>query len=110
MIPVYRYRAKVNRVIDGDTYVLDVDLGFRCTLTISIRVHDYDAPELHGADAARGLLAKDAAASLLSQGPIVIESYKDARSFERWVADVYVGGELIATQLTAAGHVKATLE
>jgi len=105
--PAYRYRATVRRVIDGDTYILDVDLGFRIYAAINIRVHNYDAPEMVGPDKARGLAAKDAAAAFLSAATvIVIESYKDARSFERWVADVYVDGELLSDKLTAAGHAK----
>jgi len=104
--PVYRYRAKVRRVIDGDTYILDVDLGFRIYAAINIRVHDYDAPEMVGPDRARGIAAKEAAEALLLSREIVIESYKDERSFERWVADVYVGGESIAAILTTEGHAK----
>lgn len=104
--PAYRYRAKVRRVIDGDTYILDIDLGFRIYAAINIRVHNYDAPEMVGPDRARGLAAKAAAEALLLARDIMIESYKDARSFERWVADVYVGGELIADVLTKEGHAK----
>jgi endonuclease YncB( thermonuclease family) len=38
---------------------------------------------------------------------IVIESFRDRRSFARWVADVYVDGESLGGLLMAAGHAEA---
>jgi len=35
---VYRYRAVCHRVIDGDTYDLAIDLGFKVTLTVPVRL------------------------------------------------------------------------
>jgi len=102
--PAYRYRATLNRVIDGDTYVLDVDLGFRITAAITVRVRGVDTPEVVGATKAAGLAAAGYAAALLAGAPIVIESYKDKQSFARWVADVYVDGVSIATALIAGGY------
>lgn len=105
--PAYRYRAHVNRVIDGDTYVLDVDLGFRVQAAITVRVFGYDAPEMTGPDKLFGHVAKDAAEALLRKAAvIVVETYKDARSFERWVASVYVDGVQVSELLIAEGHVK----
>lgn len=105
--PAYRYRAALERVIDADTYVLRVDLGFRVSVALTIRVRDYDAPEITGNQRPYGLLAKDAAATLLSSAKtIVVETYKDEQSFARWIADVYIDGALIADKLRAAGHVK----
>lgn len=106
MDAAYRYRATVRKVIDGDTFVLDVDLGFRCAIALNIRVHGYDAPEMHGEEMAHGIAARAAAETLLKSGTIVIESFRDARSFERWVADVWVDGVLLGEAMTAAGYVK----
>jgi micrococcal nuclease len=102
--PCYRYRATVRRVLDGDTYLLDVDLGFRIFVALNIRVHRYDAPEMFTPE---GHAAKMRAEGLLQEAKqIVIESYKDARSFERWVADVYIDGVPIGERLSAEGFVK----
>jgi micrococcal nuclease len=108
--PCYRYRATVDRVIDGDTYILRLDLGFRTSAALTIRVRGYDAPEIVGADRARGIAAKIAAGNFLGGAKtIVVESYKDAQSFARWIGDVYVDGHSIAELLIEAGHVAGPL-
>jgi hypothetical protein len=38
--------------------------------------------------------------------PLIVRSYKDARSFARWVCDVWVDDEPLADLLRAAGHEK----
>lgn len=45
---MYTYRCKLNRVIDGDTVVLDIDLGFHITITRSVRLLGYNSPEIFG--------------------------------------------------------------
>ncbi len=98
----YRYRAALVRVIDGDTYVLEVDLGFRVSTTLEVRLRGVDTPELPTQE---GASARAFALSALSGAQkIVIESVKDKRSFARWVADVYVDGEHLGGLLRAAGH------
>lgn len=105
--PAYRYRAIPYRIIDGDTYVLRLDLGFRASVAITVRVRGYDAPEMTGSDKARGLAAKDAATDILMAATtIVVETYKDEQSFARWIADVYVDGVSIAELLASQGFVK----
>jgi micrococcal nuclease len=108
--PCYRYRAALVRVIDGDTYVLRIDLGFRAAITVTIRVHGYDAPELHGADHVRGAAAKAEAEKYFagySVPPvIVVETVQDDQSFARWIGSVYLDGHSIVDHLVAAGHVK----
>ena len=41
----YEYRAKLDRIIDGDTYRLHIDLGFDLTLTESVRLAGVNCPE-----------------------------------------------------------------
>jgi endonuclease YncB( thermonuclease family) len=102
--PCYRYHATVDRVIDGDTYLLRLDLGFRASVTIPVRVRGYNAPEMSGENRAQGLLAKAAAEELLNRAKvIVVETYKDTQSFARWIGDVYVDGVPIATMLKLKG-------
>lgn len=68
----YSYRAVVVRVIDGDTVVADLDLGLGVWLRgYSYRVAGVDAPELHGANAKAGELAKGFLAGLLPPGTVV---------------------------------------
>lgn len=79
---MYEYRAKVNRIIDGDSIVLDIDLGFDTWINNqSIRLFGIDTPECRTRDLdekARGLLAKTRVEGLLPVGDIVyIKTIKD---------------------------------
>ena len=43
---MYEYRCKVNKVIDGDTVDVDIDLGFGIILTDErVRIMGIDTPE-----------------------------------------------------------------
>ena len=42
---MYEYKAKVDRVIDGDTADFIIDLGFHIFITKRVRFIDIDAPE-----------------------------------------------------------------
>lgn len=44
---MYTYKAKVNRIIDGDTINLTIDLGFRLTYTANCRLAGINAPEMN---------------------------------------------------------------
>lgn len=100
--PVYRYRARVIRVIDADTLDLDIDLGFRTSTRQSIRLRGVNAPEL-STDAGRA--ARLAVVARCGLAHIcIVETYKDRQTFARWVADVYLDGESLAAWLRAAGH------
>lgn len=102
--PSFTYAARLNRIIDADTLVLDVDLGFHVWITVHVRVRGVDAPELHtdAGDAAKAAVVK----FFESQPAIVVATYRDVRSFERWVADVYLNGDLFATWLKTHGFEK----
>jgi Kyanoviridae endonuclease len=104
--PAYRYRATVDRVIDGDTYIMRLDLGFRASVAVTIRVRGINTPEMTGAnEKLQGYSARDAAQRLLNGAhTIVVETYKDQQSFSRWVGDVYIDGESIAERLISDGY------
>ena len=79
---MYQYRAKVNRVIDGDSIVLDIDLGFDIWMNNqSIRIYGIDTPEIRTKDLdekSRGLIAKKRVDDLLPVGDVVtINTHKD---------------------------------
>lgn len=103
MIPAYRYRAKLLRVLDGDTFEMDVDAGFYVHAHVKIRLRGYSAPELNEPG---GLEAKMIAMELLTLAPsIVVETF--GRSFERWVGDIFLGNESLGALLLARGVVTA---
>lgn len=117
MKPSYVYRARSLRVIDGDTLIANVDLGFGVEkgepgieIPLRIRIRGLYCPEVvkpwEKADPATGgYLAAAHLHALVAQMPLVVQSYKDTRSFERWVCDVWIDGEekTIAEQMIEAG-------
>jgi len=44
---MYNYKATVNKIVDGDTVNLTIDLGFRLTYTANCRLAGINAPELN---------------------------------------------------------------
>lgn len=102
MEPVYRYRAEATRVVDGDTLEVEVDLGFYVRCRIKVRLRGVDTPE-RGQEGWEE--AKDFLNHLTLGEELVLESYKDRRTFERWVCDVYDGDGLsLAQQIIESGR------
>lgn len=71
---MYEYRARVNKVVDGDTVDVDIELGFDIVLTGQrVRIMGIDTPESRTSDEVEkvfGLAAKNRLKELL--GPIAI--------------------------------------
>lgn len=93
MGPNYTYRAKVERIIDGDTIVVSIDLGFDAWLHHqSIRLEGVDTPEIRGPERPEGLVAKEFVEGLLPvSSEVIIQTRPNTKrkSFDRWVAQVY---------------------
>lgn len=79
--PQYVYRvAKVDRVIDGDTVDLLIDLGFNIFTKQRIRFAGIDTPELRGGTDESKARARAAAArveDLLSSGEVFVRTEHD---------------------------------
>lgn len=85
------YAADVVRVIDGDTVVLDIDLGFGVWVRRhSCRLLNVHAPELFsGNDRAAGQAFKEAFEKLVSaEGHVLIESTKDDK-YGRYLVQIW---------------------
>jgi micrococcal nuclease len=54
---MYQYKAKLNRVVDGDTVNLTIDLGFRLTYTANCRLAGINAPEMNTEQGKTALVA-----------------------------------------------------
>lgn len=88
------FPALVNRVIDGDTVVLDLDLGFRISYRVHCRLLDVEAPEIRGAksEAERlaGVRVKELLERLVLGNPVRFES-AGLESFCRAVGVLFIG-------------------
>lgn len=80
------YEAKVVRIIDGDSVVVDIDMGFdQWMVNQNIRFTDIDAPEIRTRDLeekARGYAAKNFVEDHLYIGQTVILDSRKYRSAE----------------------------
>lgn len=86
---MYYYNATVDRVVDGDTLDLTVDVGFRIYVQQRFRLYLYNAPETRGDERDLGLLAKKHLLDILPQGlQVNVKTYK-ADSFGRYLSSVY---------------------
>jgi micrococcal nuclease len=98
--PAYRYRARVVRVIDGDTIVATLDLGLRVSTTVHLRVRGVDTPEMSTPE---GRVVKARVVALFALRPnILVQTYKDQQSFSRWVADVWLDDGTLFTSFLAS--------
>ena len=96
---MYEYKATVKRVIDGDSIVLDIDLGFYMAMNeTKIRLYGLDAPEMNSKDPLLRLQAVLATRYLYDNLPIgskvTIKTILDKR--EKY-------GRLLATIITDDG-------
>ncbi len=104
------YPAKVERIIDGDTIVVDLYLGLGVLLDDQyIRFYGIDTWEVTGEEKEEGLIARDYLVDRLSEGVIEIEirpewGQNGKGSFGRWLGIVYVDGVDINTELVEKGH------
>lgn len=97
---MHEYDAGLVRVKDGDTFVLMIDQGFANFTLQPIRVLNYSAPELSTAD---GPHYKDIAENILRNGKITVKTYRDRRTFERWLAEVWIDGVSFPEAMAAHG-------
>jgi micrococcal nuclease len=101
---LYLYKAKVIKIIDGDTIDVVVDLGFTSSRTERLRFARIDAPEVRGAEREAGLQAKDWLLSQISPGSeIFIRTEKDD-SFGRYIAEIYFNDLNLNDEMVKVGH------
>lgn len=91
MIRQYIFEGLVDRVVDGDTYDIILDLGFYISHMIRVRLKGVDTPEVYGKNASEeGRIASEYVKNLIENKRVVVQTYKNApSSFNRWEADVY---------------------
>ena len=66
---MYEYKAKIHRIIDGDTVDVTIDLGFEMTTKQRVRLYGINTPETRTRDLeekARGKAAKSRLLELLN--------------------------------------------
>ena len=110
---MYEYRARVIKVVDGDTVDVDIDLGFGVWLKDErVRIMGIDTPESRTRDKVEkkfGLAAKARLKELLGATPIlktqVGKGGEDMKGkFGRILGDFVVDGKMATDILVKEGH------
>ncbi len=99
----YKYRAKVVRVVDGDTVDTEVDLGFDVKISARFRLLGINAPEKGTKE---GRESKERLSVLLPVGSsVVVQTTKDKREkYGRYLGTFLVDGKSVNQQLVDEGY------
>jgi micrococcal nuclease len=94
---MYQYKIKkINRIIDGDTVDLDIDLGFSVIISQTVRLKDIDAPETRTVNLDEkklGVQSRDWLEQELSrEGEWIIETTKEDK-YGRILGTLYLVGD-----------------
>jgi len=110
----YEYHAKVINVVDGDTIVVDIDLGFDVVLSNqSVRLLGVDTPESRTSDKTEkvfGLASKDYTKSFVENcnKSVIIRTHKsdDSEKFGRLLGEIIDPNtkEVLNESLVADGY------
>lgn len=90
---MYEYQAIITNIVDGDTFDMDIDLGFNIHIHERVRLLDVDTPEKFGEEKILGLIVKKYAEENFLYEDVIIKSEKndeaaDTDSFGRWLVKV----------------------
>lgn len=105
-VPAYVYKATLHRMVDADTYWLNLDCGMFAgavlTFPVYIRLHGFDAIERSDPRSPDAVRFTE---QLLTSTQVVVKTYKQP-SFARTVADVWCDGVHLGDLLRDAGYEK----
>lgn len=95
---MYQYKAIIQKVVDGDTIEIDIDLGLSAWIHAErIRLYGIDTPEVYGvkkgsAEWERGSLASAFVKEHVKENDqVIIETFKDKREkYGRYLALIFI--------------------
>ena len=106
-----QFKAKIVRVVDGDTLDCDIDLGFHLTLRERVRLMGVDTPETRTRDPvekANGLKSKSFVEDFvaLRNGNVILKVHGFGK-FGRPLVEIYISDVNLNQQLIFHGHAVA---
>jgi len=104
---MYEYNCKIVRVIDGDSIIIDIDLGFSHWIHgESIRLYGVDAPESRTRDLEEkkyGKASKKFVKDFLNSDNILLKT-REKGKYGRYLGDFCVNGKWLCNEMIAAYH------
>lgn len=96
----YQYKARIVRVIDGDTVEADIDLGFYMTCRIPVRLAHINAKEHNEVG---GKQATDHLKKLIGDGNVIMQTFKPHDKYGRYLAVLYRNAADLNEQMITDG-------
>lgn len=98
---MYKYNAVVNKIIDGDTVNMTIDLGFRLSYTANCRLSGINAPEI---DTEEGKTSKIALTILLGLGNKYLIESTGLDKYGRPIVSIIKGDTSMNQVMIEQGH------
>ena len=98
----WKFSGLVERVIDGDTIVILVDLGFDISHRVTVRLAGIECPEVRGDSKADGLAAKVELESLILGEVVWLRTEKKGK-YGRYIGLIEYGGIDINKHMSESG-------
>ncbi len=102
--PNYIYAATIDRVVDGDTVIATVDIGFRLNAKMPVRLAHINARERNQVG---GKSDTEHLIKLIGDGKVVMRTVKPIDKYGRWLAEIYKDDVYINEQMITDGHAVA---
>lgn len=100
---MYQYKAKIERIVDGDTMDIVIDLGFKITTNQRIRLKGIDTPETYNVkrdsdEYKKGIIAKEFVMKriLENNSEALIDTDKDTGKYGRYIATIWLADSEIS--------------
>ena len=107
--PSYCYKAKIDRVVDGDTVYAFINVGFNISIYEKIRIAKIDTPEIYGVkkdtqEYEDGMRAKDRLVELIEGKDVIVRTELDKKGkYGRYIAEIFVDGSSVGDILLSEG-------
>ncbi len=104
---VYSDLATITKIVDGDTVRVSVDLGYKVTMAIEVRINGIDAPEMWTPE---GKAARVFICTLIAPGQVVLfhSVHLLNDKYGRCLGDIELAdGRSVAQAMLDAGHAVA---
>ena len=94
---MYKYKATVERVVDGDTIDVVIDLGFKITTNQRIRLKGINTPETYSVkkdseEYKKGMKAKQFVLQRIeaNNNEVTVETNKDTGKYGRYIGTIWL--------------------
>lgn len=87
---LWKYKAKILRVVDGDTFDAIIDLGFNILIRRKVRLYGVNTPEIKGRSKKKGLEAKQRVIELVEGKDVVLLSCLYDDKYGRCLAKIVI--------------------